>query len=347
MQQIKTALLSFGMSGKVFHAPFIELHPGFQLIGAWERSAKIIQQKYPLTKSYESLADVLNDTEVDLVIVNTPTYTHYDFAKQALVAGKHIIVEKAFTTTVKEAEELKELSIKQNKKIGVYQNRRYDSDFKTVQKILQEGCVGDINEVEIHFDRFKPALSPKQHKEIPGPGAGILKDLGAHIIDQALCLFGMPQSVFADIRITRELSQVDDDINLLLYYPSFRVRLKAGYLVREALPAFILNGHKGSFLKSRADVQEACLIAGIKPNTTDWGTEPAEEKGLLHTEKGNKIIREKISSLQGNYYEYYDAAYKALTGQSAMPVTADDGINVMRIIEAAIKSSQEGNMVKL
>ncbi|HMG83404.1 MAG TPA: Gfo/Idh/MocA family oxidoreductase, partial [Ferruginibacter sp.] len=226
MQPIKTALLSFGMSGKVFHAPFIELHPGFQLAGAWERSTKIIQQIYPETKSYATFAEVLNDREVELVIVNTPTYTHYDYAKQALLAGKHIIVEKAFTTTVKEAEELKELSIQQNKTIGVYQNRRYDSDFKTVQKLIREGCVGDINEVEIHFDRFKPTLSPKKHKEIPGPGAGILKDLGAHIIDQALCLFGMPAAVFADIRITRPLSQVDDDINLLLYYPTFRVRLK-------------------------------------------------------------------------------------------------------------------------
>ncbi|HTB51985.1 MAG TPA: Gfo/Idh/MocA family oxidoreductase [Ferruginibacter sp.] len=347
MQQIKTALLSFGMSGKVFHAPFIELHPGFQLVGAWERTTKNIQQYYPQTRSYTTLAEVLKDAAVELVIVNTPTYTHYDFAKQVLLAGKNIIVEKAFTTTVKEAEELKAIAIQQNKKIGVYQNRRYDSDFKTVQKIIKDNCVGAINEVEIHFDRFKPTLSPKQHKELPGPGAGILKDLGAHIIDQALCLFGMPTAVFADVRITRDASQVDDDINLLLYYPSFRVRLKAGYLVREQLPAFIIHGHKGSFLKSRADVQEANLVAGIKPNTTDWGTELVQENGLLHTEKGGKAIREKIPSLQGNYYEYYDVAYKALTGGSAMPVTVDDGINVMRIIEAAIKSNREGNIVKL
>jgi scyllo-inositol 2-dehydrogenase (NADP+) len=347
MQQIKTALLSFGMSGKVFHAPFIELHPGFQLLGAWERTNKNIQQVYLHAKSYPSLEEILNDKEVELVIVNTPTFTHYEYAKQALLAGKHIIVEKAFTTTVKEAEELKALSIKQNKKTGVYQNRRYDSDFKTVQKIVQQGLVGNINEVEIHFDRFKPTLSPKQHKELPGPGAGILKDLGAHIIDQALCLFGMPIAVFADIRITRDLSQVDDDINLLLYYSTFRVRLKAGYLVRETLPAFILHGHSGSFLKSRADVQEANLVAGIKPNTLNWGAEPVEESGLLHIETGDKIIYEKITTARGNYYEYYDAVYKALTSANAMPVTVDDGINVMRIIEAAIQSNKEGNVVKL
>lgn len=347
MQQIKTALLSFGMSGKVFHVPFIELHPGFQLVGAWERSSKNIQQIYPHTKSYATIDEVLNDQVIDLIIVNTPTYTHYDYAKQALLAGKHIIVEKAFTTTVKEAEELKALSIRQNKKIGVYQNRRYDSDFKTVQKIIKEGWVGDINEVEIHFDRFKPTLSPKQHKEIPGPGAGILKDLGAHIIDQALCLFGMPKAVFADIRITRDLSQVDDDINLLLYYPTFRVRLKAGYLVRETLPAFIVHGHRGSFLKTRADVQEANLVAGIKPNTHNWGTEPTEDEGLLHIEKDDKIIYEKILTLPGNYYDYYEAVHKALTTDAPMPVTADEGINVMEVIEAAIESSQKKIVIEL
>jgi predicted dehydrogenase len=313
----------------------------------WERTNKNIQQVYPHTKSYATLEEVLNDREVELIIVNTPTYTHYDYAKQALLAGKHIIVEKAFTTTVKEAEELKALSIQQNKKIGVYQNRRYDSDFKTVQKIIKEGLVGKINEVEIHFDRYKPTLSPKQHKELPGPGAGILKDLGAHIIDQALCLFGMPIAVFADIRSTRDLSQVDDDINLLLYYSTFRVRLKAGYLVREVLPAFIIHGHAGSFLKSRADVQETNLVAGMKPGAPDWGTEPVEESGLLHIEKGDKIIYEKVKTLQGNYYDYYDTVYKALTSENAMPVTVDDGINVMRIIEIAIKSSKEGNVVKL
>jgi scyllo-inositol 2-dehydrogenase (NADP+) len=347
MQQIKTALLSFGMSGKVFHAPFIELHSGFKLMGAWERSAKNIQQIYPQTKSYTSIEEILNDKDVELVIINTPTYTHYDYAKQALLAGKHIIVEKAFTTTVKEAEELKELSIQQNKKIGVFQNRRWDSDFKTVQKIIKEGLVGKINEAEIHFDRFKPTLSPKQHKELPGPGAGILKDLGAHIIDQALCLFGMPEAVFADIRITRDQSQVDDDIDILLFYAAFRVRLKAGYLVRETLPAFIIHGHTGSFLKSRADVQETNLVAGIKPNTINWGIESVEESGLLHTEKDGKVIREKITSLQGNYYDYYDEVYKALTGESAMPVTVDEGINVMRIIEAAIKSSDNDWIVGL
>ncbi|MGG9970176.1 Gfo/Idh/MocA family oxidoreductase [Ferruginibacter sp. SUN002] len=340
MTTIKTAILSFGMSGRVFHAPFIELHPGFKLAGAWERSTKGIQEHYPSTISYPTLESVLADETIELIIVNTPTYTHYDYAKQALLAGKHIVVEKAFTTTVEEAKELKAIAEKQNKKIAVFQNRRWDSDFKTVQKVLKDGLLGKLNEAEIHFDRYNLALSPKGHKEIPGPGAGILKDLGPHLIDQALCLFGMPESLFADIRITRETSSVDDWIDILLYYPTFRIRLKAGYIVREPLPSYVFHGTKGSFLKSRGDIQEPSLLKGMKPNTTDWGAEPESEQGLLHTEKDGKIIRERIPTLNGNYYDFYDGVYKGLSSSNPMPVTVDDGINVMRIIETAIQSNQ-------
>lgn len=347
MALIKTALLSFGMSGRVFHAPFIELHPGFTLAGAWERSKQDIQNHYPDTKSYPTLESVLEDSSIDLIIVNTPTYTHYEYAKKALLAGKHIVVEKAFTTTVEEAKELKEIAEKQHKKIAVFQNRRWDSDFKTVQKVLTEGLLGKLNEGEIHFDRYNLALSPKGHKEIPGPGAGILKDLGPHLIDQALCLFGMPESLFADIRITRETSSVDDWIDILLCYPSFRIRLKAGYIVRELLPSYIFHGTKGSFLKSRGDIQEPSLLKGMKPNTIDWGAEPESEQGLLHTEKDGAVIREKIPTLNGNYFDFYDGVYHALTIDKSMPVTVDDGINVMRIIEAAIKSNQLKSAVSL
>lgn len=347
MAPINTTLLSYGMSGKIFHAPFITLHPGFRLAGAWERSKQIIGEDYHGVRSYSTMESLLEDESIDLIIVNTPTYTHYSYAKQALLAGKHIVVEKAFTTTLDEAIELKALAEKQNKKIGVFQNRRWDSDFKTVQKVIAEGWLGKINEAEIHFDRYNLALSPKQHKELAGPGSGILKDLGPHIIDQAICLFGMPQAVFADIRITRELSVVDDCLDMLLYYPGFRVRLKSGLIVRETLPAFIFHGSKGSFLKNRSDVQETNLAAGMKPNLTDWGTEPEAAWGLLHAEKDGQVIRENIPSLQGNYYDYYDGVFKALTQGDPMPVTVNDGINVMRIIEAAISSNAEKRVVSL
>ena len=347
MSPIKTAVLSFGLSGKAFHCPFIFLHKGFELYGIWERTKNESPQFYPHSKVFRSLEEILEDKAVELVIVNTPTSTHYDYAKRSLEAGKHIVVEKAFTTTLAEAIELKELAAKKNLKIAVFQNRRWDSDFKTVAKVIREGWLGEIVEMEIHFDRFKDELSPKPHKEIPAPGAGILNDLSPHLIDQALVLFGMPQSIFADLRITRPGSQVDDYFELLLYYPTLRVRLKSGYQVREPLPAYSVFGRKGSFLKSRADVQEAELVLFKKPNLTDWGTEPVSEQGLLHTEKDGQVIRERIPTLQGYYYDYYDGVFQALRHDQPMPVTADDGIRTMEIIEAAIKSNRERRVIDL
>jgi scyllo-inositol 2-dehydrogenase (NADP+) len=339
MEKIKAALLSFGMSGKVFHAPFINLHPGFVLAGAWERSKKAMEEMYAGTKSFSSMKEILEDESITLVVVNTPTYTHYEYAKKALLAGKHVIVEKAFTTTVAEAEELKELAEKQGRKLAVFQNRRWDSDFKTVKKIIDEGLTGDLVEAEFHYDRYNPNLSPKLHKEEKNAGAGLVKDLGPHLIDQALFLFGMPNAVFADIRTTREHSDVDDWFDLLLYYPTFRVRLKAGYFVREAVPAFVVHGRKGSFLKNRGDVQEASLLKGIKPNADGYGIEPKELEGLLHTEKNGEVVRELIPTLPGNYMEYYEAVYQSIAHNKPEPVTAADGVKVMKVIEAALKSS--------
>ncbi len=347
MEKIKTALLSFGMSGRVFHAPFISLHEGFELAGAWERSKKNIQEFYPNTKSYNSLEELLKDDSIKLVIVNTPTYTHYEYTKKALLANKHVVVEKAFTTNVAEAEELKVLAAKQNKKIAVFQNRRWDSDFKTFKQVIDSNVLGNLCEVEIHYDRYNLEASPKKHKEELNNGSGIVKDLGPHLIDQALFLFGMPESVFADIRITRAISIVDDYFEILLYYPSLRVRLKAGLIVKEVLPSFIAHGTKGSFIKSRADVQEANLLKGLKPNTTDWGTETETEEGILNIEKDAKTVREKIKTLQGNYYDYYDGVYQALTKNTAMPVTEDDGIHVMKIIEAALNSNEQKRVINL
>ncbi|WPR72322.1 Gfo/Idh/MocA family oxidoreductase [Flavobacterium sp. NG2] len=346
MQKIKTALLSYGMSGKVFHAPFINLHPGFELLGSWERSSKLIQADYPEVKSYPSLESVLG-SDADLVIVNTPTATHYEFAKKVLLAGKHAIVEKAFTTTVAEAEELKALAEENGLKLAVFQNRRWDSDFKTVKKILDEGSLGEIVEAEFHFDRYNPNLSPKQHKEVISSGSGILKDLGPHLIDQALCLFGLPKAVYANIRITREHSLVDDWMDVTLQYPNLTVRLKAGVFNREPIPSFILHGKTGSFLKTRGDVQEDLLKLDYKPNLDDWGTEASGNEGLLHTEIDGEIIRKKIPTLQGNYYDYFDGMYQAITQNTIEPVTAQEGIQVMQIIEAAIQSQAEKIIVSL
>ncbi|GEP50190.1 oxidoreductase [Flavobacterium noncentrifugens] len=344
MQKIKTALLAYGMSGKVFHAPFLELHPGFELTGAWERSKKLIQEDFPLVKSYASIEELLKD-EVDLVIVNTPVGTHFEYAKQVLLAGKHALVEKAFTTTVEEAEELKEIADEKGLKLTVFQNRRWDSDFKTVAAIFDKDILGEIVEAEIHFDRYNPNLSPKPHKETANDGAGVLKDLGPHIIDQALVLFGFPDALFADVRKTRENSVVDDWFDILLYYPNTRVRLKAGFFVREPLPSYILHGKKGSFLKSRGDIQEDELKLGKKPMVTDWGKEPEYKSGVLHTDIEGSEVRENIPTIPGNYYGFFDALYHSIRKNQPEPVTSQDGINVMKIIEAAIQSHSQQKII--
>ena len=346
MKTIKAALLSYGMSGKVFQAPFLELHPGFELVGSWERSKKLIQEDYPHVKSYASIDEILAD-DVDLVVVNTPIDTHFEYTKKVLEAGKHVIVEKAFTSTVAEAEELAALAKSNGVKLAVFQNRRWDSDLKTVRQVLVDGSLGEIVEAEFHFDRYNPLLSPKAHKETVNSGSGILKDLGPHIIDQALYLFGFPKAVFADIRITRENSVVDDWIDIVLFYPDFRVRLKAGFFVREPNPAYVLHGKRGSFLKHRGDVQEDDLKVMKKPNLDTWGTEPKEKEGYLHTEKEGQLIQDTIPTLQGNYYDFFDGVYNAIVNDTIEPVTAEEGASVMRIIEAAIQSSQEKKVVEM
>ena len=344
MPTIKTALLSFGMSGRVFHAPFISLHKGFELAGAWERSKQQIREVYPAARSYTSLESLLADDSIQLVVVNTPTNTHYEYARAALLAGKDVVVEKAFTTTVSEALELKKIAIEKGRKISVYQNRRWDSDFKTVQQIKQSGVLGDMVEAILHFERFKPAIGAKQHKEVPGPGAGLLNDLGPHLIDQAICLFGMPQSLYADIRTVRENSLVDDWFDISLRYEKVRVQLKSSLLVCEQAPGFVLHGTKGSFIKKRADVQEVNLLAGMLPGTSDWGTEPESDSGILYSADKEPAV---IKTAQGNYYDYYDGVYNAITANKPMPVTGDDGIAVMTIIEAAVKSNAAMKVISL
>jgi predicted dehydrogenase len=347
MQPINTALCSFGMSGWVFHAPFISIHPGLNFYGVWERTKNLAQEKYPGVKTFRTLEELLADNNIELVIVNTPSITHFDYAKQVILAGKHLVVEKPFTATVAQAEQLIELVEKKKVKLSVYQNRRYDSDYRTVKKILEDGWLGKIVEAEIHYDRYTPELSYKTHKETPTPAVGCLYDLGSHLIDQALQLFGMPLAVFADITINRPGSKVDDYFDLKLFYPNHRVILKSSYYVREAMPGYQIHGTLGSFIKHKTDVQETDLQAGKKPGSTDWGTEPESQKGLLHTEKEGKVIKEYIPSLRGNYGDYYDGMYNAIRNNAPVPVSGEDGMKVIQVIEAAIKSNKEKKVIEL
>lgn len=343
---IKTGLCSYGHSGYVFHAPFIHLHPGFEFTAIVERSKHLAQQRFPDVKVYNSVADLIADPTLQLIVVNTPNSTHYEYSKAALLAGKNVIVEKPFTVNTAEGEELVKLAKEKNLLLSVYQNRRYDSDFKIIKKIVESGQLGDVLEAEFHYDRFKEELSYKKHKEIAQPGTGVLYDLGSHLIDQALQLFGFPKAVFGDVRIIRQGSVVDDYFELILYYDQLRVRLKSSYLVREALPAYILHGRRGSFIKSKSDVQEALLLKGLLPEGADWGAETVNEWGLLHTEIDGKVVKQYTPSTNGNYMDYYQAIYAALAEGKPNPVTPEQGLSVIRVIEAGFKSSEEGRVIK-
>jgi len=363
MHPINIALCSFGMSGKVFHAPFISVNPGFNFYGVWERTKNLAKEQYPDVKTFRTLEEMLADKNIELIIINTPSVTHFDYARQVIMAGKHLIVEKPFTASVTEAAELINLAKEKKVKLSVYHNRRYDSDYKTVKKVLEEGLLGKIVDAEIHYDRYTPELSYKVHKETPTPAVGCIYDLGSHLIDQALQLFGMPVAIFADIAINRPGSKVDDYFDLKLFYIQHRVTLKSSYYVREALPGYIFHGTLGSFIKHKTDVQETDLQAGKKPGGAGWGTEPENQKarpddpflinsswypvgrGLLHTEKDGKVIKEYIPSLKGNYGDYYDGVYQAIRNNEAVPVSGEDGMKVIQVIEAAMKSYKEKRVI--
>jgi len=342
---IKTGICSYGMSGKLFHAPFIQNHPGYELAAIVERHRNDSRERYPQSKLYRSVDELIADGSLQLVIVNTPTHLHFENVRAALLAGKNVVVEKPFTVSVNEAEELAALAQKRNLFLSIYQNRRYDGDYHAVRKIITENLLGELREVEIHYDRYRPGYGGKPHKEGNLPGAGIIYDLSPHLVDQALQLFGWPQALFADVWKMRDDVVPPDYFELLFYYPKLRVRLKATCVARESVPAYILHGMRGSFLQQRSDMQEQQLNEGAVPSLESWCPPPAQPDGLLHTEINGEVIYSHLTSTPGNYMGYYDDLHKALTGQAPNPVPPADGIKTIRIIEAALQSAAGGKVV--
>ncbi len=333
------------MSGRLFHAPFIQNHPGYELTAIVERHNNDSRERYPESKLYRSVDELIADDSIQLIIINTPTHLHYENAKAALLAGKNIVVEKPFTITVREGEELAALAAKQNLFLSIYQNRRYDGDYHAVKNVIEKKLLGELREVEIRYDRYRPVYGGKVHKEGNLPGAGIIYDLSPHLVDQALQLFGWPQALFADVWKMRDDVVPPDYFELLFYYPKMRVRLKATCIARETVPAYMLHGMKGSFLQQRSDMQEQQLNAGVVPSLESWCPPPAEPDGLLYTEINGEVIRSHLTSIPGNYMGYYDDLYRALTRQAPNPVPAEDGIKTIRIIEAALQSAAEKRIV--
>lgn len=350
MKQIKTGLCAFGMSGKVFHAPFLKEHSGFKLSAIVERNKEESKSLYPHAVICRSVEEMLQQADIDLVVVNTPVQNHFEHTKLALEAGKNVIVEKPFTVNLNEAEELVKLASEKNLFLSVYQNRRFDRDYLQVQKILSEGKLGDIKEVEIRFDRFRTEPSAKAHKENPQlEGSGALHDLGAHLIDQATQLFGFPEKLFADVFSMKGEAYANDYFELLLYYKnSLRVRLKSSVFTKEAHYAYALHGSHGSFLQERSDDQENELVGGEIPVFGENWTKPLQEPdGILNFFTTESSERRLLTSEPGNYMNYYQAIYDHFVSDATLPSPASEIIANMKIIEASLDSSREGKVISL
>jgi len=347
MNKIQVGLASFGMSGKVFHAPILAYHPDFKLSKIVERSKNEVNQIYPDVKSVRSFDELLNDDQIELIVVNTPDHTHFEYAQKALEYGKHVIVEKPFTQTVGQGEKLIKFAEKQNRLLSVFQNRRWDGDFLTIRRILENDWLGRLVEFESNYMRYRNYVQPNTWKESAVQGIGLAYNLGSHMIDQAVALFGMPGAVWADIDSLRTGSEIDDFYHIKLIYPDIKVTLKASYLVREETARYILHGTNGSFLKYGIDPQEDMLKLGGNPSMPDWGKEPESQWGLLNTEINGLHLRGKVETIPGNYAAYYDNIYDVIRNHAELEVHPEQALNVIHIIEAAMESNRSGQTVDI
>lgn len=342
MAPIRSALVSFGISSKTFHAPFLTTMPEFELVAVVERNSELSKEKYPWITVYKNIEDLLKDDRIELVVITSPNETHFPYAKMVLEAGKNVVVEKPFTNTSAEAMELVELTKKSGKVCSVYHNRRYVADYLTMKDILQKKLLGDLHEFEAHYDRYRP--DPRTYglwREKPTPGSGVFYDLGSHLVDQALQLFGPPKYIIADIRKQKPYSVVDDYFDVRLDYGFLKVLVKSGMLVREMGPRYMMHGTKGSFIKYGEDPQEELLKAGELPVGPEWGKEPESQFGLIHTEIDGKVIREIYPSVQGGFGAYYKNLYKSIREGAPVLESPANGYNVIRIIELAFESSEK------
>lgn len=336
-QPIKTALLSYGMSGDVFHAPLISAMAEFDLSAIVQRNSASAKERYPDVRIAKTVQDAITDDAIELVVVNTPNETHYEFASAALEAGKHVVVEKPFTVDPEEGQKLIELAKRRNRILSVFQNRRWDGDFLTVQKIIRDGAVGKVVEFEAHYDRFRNYIEANTWKEEKRPGTGILYNLGSHMIDQVLVLFGMPQYIDARVGVQRPGGSVDDFYDIRMEYPGHLAIVKSSYLVKAELPRYIVHGTQGSFVKTGLDPQEQDLKEKKNPGSAGWGQEPSMYWGKLDTTTGTKAVE----TIPGDYCAFYKNVYQAIREGNELSVKAEQALNVIRLISLCYESAKQ------
>jgi predicted dehydrogenase len=332
------ALLGYGFAGKILHAPLIRSVPGLLLATVVSSRPADVKRDLPDVNVTGSADEVFADPNVDLVAIATPNITHFDLARRALLAGKHVVVDKPFTTTAADAEELMRLAHDRGRLLSVFHNRRWDADFLTLRRVIASEELGRIVHLESHYDRYRPEVVSRW-REHPGPGSGIWFDLGAHLADQALQLFGVPEAVFADMAMQRDHAAAVDYFHVLLRYSRTRVVLHGSNLVAEPARRFEVHGVKGSYVKAGIDTQEAALKRGERPGGEDWGADP--EDGTLTIWKDGMPEARKCFTLPGDYPAYYEAIRAAVCEGDANPVTPEQSVAVMRVLELACQSAAE------
>lgn len=352
MQQlINTGLIGYGMAGKIFLAPFIHPVNGLRLqviSTSKPDAAEAAQKAYPDARIVSSAEAIIADPSIELVVIGTPNTSHFSLAKAAMEAGKHVLVEKPFTVTSAEADELIRIAGRTGRILTVHHNRRFDGDYATVKKLIASGMLGQLAEMRISYDRFRPALRPGAWREADLPGSGILYDLGSHLVDQAVDLFGMPETVQADVMIQRPGGKVDDRFEVVLHYATVRVVLSAGMLIKEAGPHYVLHGDKGCFIKYGMDPQENKLKVGAIPHEDpDWGKDDPSLYGTLYTEWQGMEMKSVIASDTGHYGNLFSNVAAAIRTTQPLKVQAEQARNTIRIIEAAMQSAKEGRRITL
>jgi scyllo-inositol 2-dehydrogenase (NADP+) len=339
---IGVGLVGFGLAGRAFHAPVIRAVPGLHLAAILERSGRDAAEKYPDVRIARSMDELLSMTEIGLVVIATPNETHFPLARQCLEAGRDVIVDKPFTTTLEEAVSLVQLAKTANRLLTVYQNRRYDGDFQAIGQLVVAGALGRIVRFETTYDRFRPQLKPGAWRETARPGSGILFDIAPHLIDHALVLFGLPEAVTADVRAERDNAVADDAFDITLRYPNgLRAVLRSSILAAAPRPRFVLLGTRGSFVKQSFDPQEMNLRRGYIPEDKAWGYEPEENWGVLTVPAGESFEQRRIPSAACDYRDYYSNVRDAILGRVALAVTPEYALDVMRMLELARESSQK------
>jgi scyllo-inositol 2-dehydrogenase (NADP+) len=339
---IEVGLIGFGLAGRAFHAPVIRTVPGLHLAAILQRSGNEAAEKYPDVRIARSLEELLSMAEIRLIVIATPNDTHYSLARHCLEAGRDVVVDKPFTTTVEEAVSLVQFAKSAKRLLTVYQNRRYDGDFQAIRQLVGAGTLGRIVRFETTYDRFRPQLKPGAWRETALPGSGILFDIAPHLIDHALVLFGLPEAVTADVRKERENSVADDAFDIMLHYSrSMRAVLRSSILAAAPRPRFVLFGTQATFVKQSFDPQENNLRRGIIPPDTAWSAEPEEKWGILTVSSGETFTERRIPSAACDYRDYYANVRDAILGKAKLAVTPERSVDVMRLLVLARNSSEQ------